>query len=888
MQSNIYKKILEQIKKYNLASNFNNIEELNDWVLRLNKEQIQNLLSVDVQFENTFEHILCYKKFLLLNNEYFQHYVKCYAKADTDVKFKELEETTKFYRFHNIFIKKDLELIANAKTDAIAKALGTAARHGNSFSREYPFHERDMELIANAKTDTIAEELGESSKLYTTKYLELYHEGDMELIANAKTDAKAVQLGETARNNDSLKSEYHKKDMEYISNAPNEKVRLFGVISRNTTSLKSGCHDKDMECIAKADTMEKLKQIAGLFVDNIKHQYSGGHGAEYHVQDMEYILKADSDLKAKVLGNTVTLTSLDEKYHLQDMEYILNADTDEKIKKLGILATDHDSLRGIYHRHNFHKEDMEYVANAKTDKEVQDYVPKFTFYNSVGFKIDQIIAGKDEFPNYKDKCPLFREVIMQIKKYNFINAFVSLDHLYNWILSLNQKQIQNLLSVDVQFKLETVHNLLCGPKDGFYGKMYGQREKKFKIFLASKYYQHDVKLIAEADMREKEIQLYLTALNSDSLKSEYHESDMELIATSAKIDFKVLELGVVSRDINSLRSKHHKKDMEYIFNSRNSYRVVQFLRRIATSLGLLENDYHEKWMEQVSKVETETKAYQMSGIVKASFKSEYYEKDMELFLKADMDAKAAELGFTLRNQDSLDSGYHEKDMELINTAKTYIIARQLGKTARDTNSLHCEYHESDMMLIANAKTNIIAKSLGGTARDEDSLQSNYHESDMELIASAKSDTIAEELEYTSRNVASLQSEHHESDMKLISSGKTDIIVNELGETARDDNSLQNVYHKKDMELIANAQTDVKAKILGDLARDNASLESGYHETDMMFIFNAETNNKAKHYIPRYKFYQSIEFKIDQLIDETKAIPDNKEVDSYSLRRILKK
>ena len=71
MQSNIYKKILEQIIKYNLESNFNNMEELNELVFSLNKVQINNFLSISGTFNNNNKEILCNQKFL--SSKYFQH-----------------------------------------------------------------------------------------------------------------------------------------------------------------------------------------------------------------------------------------------------------------------------------------------------------------------------------------------------------------------------------------------------------------------------------------------------------------------------------------------------------------------------------------------------------------------------------------------------------------------------------------------------------------------------------------------------------------------------------------------------------------------------------------------------------------------------------------------
>ena len=152
---------------------------------------------------------------------------------------------------------------------------------------------------------------------------------------------------------------------------------------------------------------------------------------------------------------------------------------------------------------------------------------------------------------------------------------------------------------------------------------------------------------------------------------------------------------------------------------------------------------------------------------------------------------------------------------------------------------------------------------------------------MKLIANAKNDTIAEELGYTSVDNDSLQSKYHESDMKMIANAKTDTIAIQLGYTSVDNNSLQSKYHESDMGMIASAKSDTIAIQLGTTSRYSDSLNSKYHESDMELIAKEQVSELSQKYLESLNMRK----KVEQMLNN---IPDNEEVDSMSLQRILKK
>ena len=112
-----------------------------------------------------------------------------------------------------------MKLIANAKSDYIAKCLNRVATDKNSLESKH--HREDIELISNAKSAEI-----DSCLIYLAidkNSLESnYHKEDMELISNAKSAEIACYLYFVAENKNSLESKYHKEDMKRLLDAKDD------------------------------------------------------------------------------------------------------------------------------------------------------------------------------------------------------------------------------------------------------------------------------------------------------------------------------------------------------------------------------------------------------------------------------------------------------------------------------------------------------------------------------------------------------------------------------------------------------------------------------------------------------------------------------------------
>ena len=55
MKNDTLKQIIEQIKKYELTESFSDVDEFKKWASKLNSTQINNFLSLDIDFEEISE-----------------------------------------------------------------------------------------------------------------------------------------------------------------------------------------------------------------------------------------------------------------------------------------------------------------------------------------------------------------------------------------------------------------------------------------------------------------------------------------------------------------------------------------------------------------------------------------------------------------------------------------------------------------------------------------------------------------------------------------------------------------------------------------------------------------------------------------------------------------
>lgn len=201
-----------------------------------------------------------------------------------------------------------------------------------------------------------------------------------------------------------------------------------------------------------------------------------------------------------------------------------------------------------------------------------------------------------------------KSILMQIKKYGLTSMFKSEEELDNWINSLNQKQIDNFISLNIS----DINNDYT-------------KEAIFNAgLLDSDFYLSDVTLINNSSYTTPYCLLNL-ALSDYSRNSEHHKDDMLLIAIPqckrhrdfdnndylSYINHALVEVAMSKKSLNS---EHHRKDMLLIatLDTDDSFEIfkskIDKLVIGATMEAHLASEDHRETMEKVAGVSAE-KAY---------------------------------------------------------------------------------------------------------------------------------------------------------------------------------------------------------------------------------------------------------------------------------------
>ena len=182
------------------------------------------------------------------------------------------------------------------------------------------------------------------------------------------------------------------------------------------------------------------------------------------------------------------------------------------------------------------------------------------------------------------KNETLKRIISQIKKYDLVKVLRTTDDFEYWISSLNSKQIDNFINLNIEFqevknfksilidrnlldcqdyqkRIETITKLKNG--DGCGHLFWRICSKKF---LESKDFYKDIEMISKADTTR----YCLKAIEEDLfIDSPYHGEDLKLIV-EAKDSYTAEALVGVAQSVFSINSPYHQKDMLLISKANHS------------------------------------------------------------------------------------------------------------------------------------------------------------------------------------------------------------------------------------------------------------------------------------------------------------------------------
>lgn len=424
------KKLVSQIKKYNLEALFDSTYEFDDWLNSLNNKQINNFNSLDIEPDDIkIPKCVLINKDLLNCNDFLQ-------KLDAMMKLKYVDRRSDYneYLFGTILCSKSF---LNSKN-----------------------YYKDMETVKDV-TDNVYPLLIISHEEFVNSP---YHDEDLKLIMEADNDgfpSVAEALFDVAHNIDSIKNPYHREDMKIISKCensclqsansyPEESVNNLAV---NTVSLKDKYHIDNMKILAQKpsiylyELMTNQEIINGkyyrdeintlvnaesdtnsyaLFMYISNHQkimwkeYLLGHNSledlwnieRYYYKDKEDINKKNNPNYLKYLD----ILSKADKEHVLYVESLLsnklfvNSENCENDLKVFLSIEDKELLLDVYRflvsddtvNSKYHNKDLNLILNAKNSKirtYLVDIATDSDSINSVNHEYDMEYVSKLDWNN---------------------------------------------------------------------------------------------------------------------------------------------------------------------------------------------------------------------------------------------------------------------------------------------------------------------------------------------------------------------------------------------------------------------------------------------------------------------------------------------------------
>ena len=236
--------LMSILTKYKIINTFESPNELSDWIEALNKKEISNLLSLDIdENEIPFPPSVLIEE-NLLNTDDYNKKVKAIAS---------LKNAEGWYHLYKYMLSKEFLDSPSFYEDLELTSKARSAQHplwilGDPIFINSPYHKKDLERIVNVKDKKPRNEF------------------DLRFVVSEC-------LTEAARSIDSIRSPYHEHDMDMIEEAGSENLQTFhsypeGTISHlavNKISLSRKDHIHQMELLLNNPEIDR--QLYAVLTD---------------------------------------------------------------------------------------------------------------------------------------------------------------------------------------------------------------------------------------------------------------------------------------------------------------------------------------------------------------------------------------------------------------------------------------------------------------------------------------------------------------------------------------------------------------------------------------------------------------------------------------------
>ena len=325
--------IVDKIIIYDLLGEFSSTKEMLKWISKLNKLQIKNILSLNIDKKKIKFDTKLLIDGNLLNTEDYLNRVNAIVSIDNAKGWEHLFKylvTPKFLKSEKFY--KDIETLK--KADCAQKPLWII---GEPDFINSPYHDEDFELLVTAKdnsdkkNDSIVQEAIATIAECDNSIKSGYHKVDLNTVM--KYGSKALQLTHSfpesginilATNPVSLKSKYHLEDMKIL--AENQEIGnfLYAVMTDSRVVKRKNYRKIVKEMVDNKNNKEYVFLICYYAIGEYKTKFAQSFNDFYvfnlsrHREDLPDVLKSidkkiNSDDKTDVDGLEKNIKSLAKK-----------------------------------------------------------------------------------------------------------------------------------------------------------------------------------------------------------------------------------------------------------------------------------------------------------------------------------------------------------------------------------------------------------------------------------------------------------------------------------------------------------------------------------------------------------------------------------------------
>ena len=254
-----------------------------------------------------------------------------------------------------------------------------------------------------------------------------------------------------------------------------------------------------------------------------------------------------------------------------------------------------------------------------------------------------------------------KQIISQIKKYGLVNVFKTIGNFENWMSSINSKQIDNFLSLNIEPKeVENFRNILID-----------------RNLLSCQDYSKKVEAISKLKNGDVCWHLFHRICNPKLLESRNFYKDIEMIskAETARYCLNALEENLF------IDSPYHTEDLKLIVEAKDSY-TAEALVDVAQSIFSINSPYHQEDMLLISKADNEH-----------------------------ISSKCSEIGleYLATNEESLNDKYHLENMHIL--AEHTNANEELFEIMTCKRIIQGKDYRKEVEILKNAKSRMNARAL---------------------------------------------------------------------------------------------------------------------------------------------------------------------------------